>query len=194
MSKADNLHDFLQDVSDAIKEKKGSTEPINAQSFSEEIRNLPSGGEVAVFDKNMEDKTGYGFTEIESCVVADGVIGINYRAYFGCQSLKHISLPNTITNFGIQCFQDCILLTSLVLPSNMSRIQNMVFYGCKALELLDCRNSTQIPSLGSAVFVSGNANLRIVVPDALYDEWIAATNWAAMAGQIIKASEYESQN
>lgn len=44
MSKADNLHDFLQDVSDAIKEKKGSSEPINAQSFSEEIRNLPSGG------------------------------------------------------------------------------------------------------------------------------------------------------
>lgn len=48
MSKADNLHDFLQDVSDAIKEKKGSSEPINAQSFSEEIRNIPSGSPFAV--------------------------------------------------------------------------------------------------------------------------------------------------
>ena len=48
MSKADNLHDFLQDVSDAIKEKKGSNEPINAQSFSEEIRNIPSGSPFAV--------------------------------------------------------------------------------------------------------------------------------------------------
>ena len=48
MAKENNLHDFLQDVSDAIKEKKGSTEPINAQSFSDEIRNIPSGSPFAV--------------------------------------------------------------------------------------------------------------------------------------------------
>ena len=187
---AENIVELLTDVADAIREKKGSTEPINAKDFSNEIRTIESGGEVAVFDKNMEDKDGNGCSGIESIVVADGVTGIAYRAYLGSQSLKHISLPNTITNLGIQCFQDCILLTSFVLPSNLSRIQNMAFYGCKALELFDCRNSTQIPSLGSTVFGSGNANLRIVVPNALYDGWIAATNWSAIADKIIKASEY----
>ena len=29
----------------------------------------------------------------------------------------------------------------------------------------------------------------IIVPDALYDEWIAATNWVAYASKIKKASE-----
>lgn len=43
MSKTDNLHDYLSDLADAIREKKGSSEPINAQSFAEEIRGIESG-------------------------------------------------------------------------------------------------------------------------------------------------------
>jgi hypothetical protein len=44
MSKQDNLTDFLTDVADAIREKKGTTEKINPQNFSEEIRGIESGG------------------------------------------------------------------------------------------------------------------------------------------------------
>ena len=40
MSKQDNLHDFLTDIADAVREKKGTTEPINAQNLSEEIRSI----------------------------------------------------------------------------------------------------------------------------------------------------------
>ena len=43
MSKDNNLHDYLSDLADAIREKKGTTEPINAQSFAEEIRTIESG-------------------------------------------------------------------------------------------------------------------------------------------------------
>ena len=50
MSKDNNLHDFLQDVADAIKEKKGSNEPINAQNFADEIKNLPSGSSPFAVD------------------------------------------------------------------------------------------------------------------------------------------------
>lgn len=44
MGKSDNLKDFLVDVADAIREKKGTTEKINPQNFSEEIRSIESGG------------------------------------------------------------------------------------------------------------------------------------------------------
>ena len=43
MSKDNNLHDYLSDLADAIREKKGTTEPINAQSFAEEIRTIEGG-------------------------------------------------------------------------------------------------------------------------------------------------------
>ena len=46
MSKADNLKDFLTDVADAIRLKKGSTDLINPQDFSSEIASLSGGLEI----------------------------------------------------------------------------------------------------------------------------------------------------
>lgn len=46
MSKADNLKDFLIDVADAIRTKKGTTDLINPQNFSAEIAALSGGLEV----------------------------------------------------------------------------------------------------------------------------------------------------
>ena len=45
---AENIVELLTDVADAIREKKGSTEPINAQNFANEIKNIPSGSPFAV--------------------------------------------------------------------------------------------------------------------------------------------------
>lgn len=43
MAKNDNLKDFLTDVADAIREKKGTTDTINPQDFSSEIASIQSG-------------------------------------------------------------------------------------------------------------------------------------------------------
>lgn len=48
MGKNNNLHDFLVDVADAIREKKGTSEPINPQEFSNEIKGIESGSPFAV--------------------------------------------------------------------------------------------------------------------------------------------------
>lgn len=44
MARTDNLTNFLTDVADAIKEKKGDTTAIQASEIDTEIANLPSGG------------------------------------------------------------------------------------------------------------------------------------------------------
>lgn len=44
MAKNDNIIDFLGDVADAIREKKGTAEPIAAQDFSSEIASIKTAG------------------------------------------------------------------------------------------------------------------------------------------------------
>lgn len=44
MAKNDNLSDFMADIADAIRAKKGTSEPINAQDFSSEIASIETGG------------------------------------------------------------------------------------------------------------------------------------------------------
>jgi hypothetical protein len=42
----------------------------------------------------------------------------------------------------------------------------------------------------SNAFNSIASDCKIVVPDALYDEWKAATNWSTYASYIVKSSEF----
>jgi restriction endonuclease Mrr len=51
MAKTDNLIHYLSDVANAIREKEGSTDPINAQDFSEHIRAITteSAGDVQYY-------------------------------------------------------------------------------------------------------------------------------------------------
>ena len=44
MAKNDNLSDFMTDIANAIRAKKGTSEPINAQDFSFEIASIETGG------------------------------------------------------------------------------------------------------------------------------------------------------
>ena len=59
MAKNDNLKDFLVDVADAIREKEGSSEPINPQEFSDRIRAIQGGGG----NENLYGYTGHADEE-----------------------------------------------------------------------------------------------------------------------------------
>lgn len=50
MSKQNNLTDFLVDVANAIRTKKGTSLPINPQNFSSEIASISGGGSGDVGD------------------------------------------------------------------------------------------------------------------------------------------------
>ena len=44
MAKTDNIKDFCKDIADAIREKKGTSDLINPQDFSAEIKSISGGG------------------------------------------------------------------------------------------------------------------------------------------------------
>ena len=56
MAKNDNLQDFLTDVANSIRTKTGTTDPINAQDFSDKILSI-SGGGGGTTVKNLLDAT-----------------------------------------------------------------------------------------------------------------------------------------
>lgn len=75
MSKQDNLTDFLTDVADAIREKKGTTEKINPQNFSDEIRSLGAERQSVEWnDVNFYDYDGtrlYSYTWDEAMAMTE---------------------------------------------------------------------------------------------------------------------------
>lgn len=90
MAKTDNLTDFLTDVANAIREKKGTTGTINPQDFSSEIASIESGGGV-VTSASVSDVNFYDY---------DGTILYSYTKE---QFLALSAMPKLPTREGLIC-------------------------------------------------------------------------------------------
>ena len=93
----------------------------------------------------------------------------NYMFYY-CSSLKRIKMNASSGSWG-----------------------NYMFNYCTSLELVDMTGSIGVPQLQNVNnFSNTNDTYKIVVPDSLYETWIAATNWASIATHIMKQSDWNA--
>ena len=105
----------------------------------------------------------YNCISIETVVVSEGVIQVESSAFYGCTNLKKVTMPST-----------------------MAIISASAFYNCSNLTEVDLSSATAVPELQNPnAFSKINATCQIKVSAALYDEWIAATNWAGVAQYIV---------
>ena len=89
MAKNNNLTDFLTDVADAIRTKKGTTAKINPQDFSSEIASIPTGGGSATTSKSSVNFYDYDGTLLHS--------------YSKDEFLALSALPDLPTREGLTC-------------------------------------------------------------------------------------------
>ena len=125
--------------------------------------------------------------------IPDGVTSIGTYAFYGCTGLTSMTIPNSVTSIGNGAFRGCTGLTSLYIPPSVQTIDSS-FRECSNLAIFDFHNHQSVPQLGKVVAFLGTPTTReIVVPDALYDDWIAATNWSSttynIVGSIVKYSQ-----
>ena len=89
MAKNNNLTDFLADVADAIRTKKGTTAKINPQDFSSEIASIPVGGGSTTTSKSSVNFYDYDGTLLHS--------------YSKDEFLALSALPDLPTREGLTC-------------------------------------------------------------------------------------------
>lgn len=124
----------------------------------------------------------------------------NYQ-FANCAALAEVdfSLARSVNLTGQYAFSGDTALQKITFGASTTLIGAHTFSGCTALTLIDFRLATSIPALANTnntTIPYNNSGLQIVVPDALYDSWIAATNWSNsnIKAKIVKASEYEEEN
>ena len=112
MAKTDNLTDFLTDIADAIREKKGTTGAINPQDFSSEIASIESGGggssavtSASVNDVNFYDYDGtilYSYTK-EQFLALSAMPELPTRGVLICQGWiwTLIDAKEYVTDYGM---------------------------------------------------------------------------------------------
>ena len=73
---------------------------------------------------------------------------IGYRAFWNCESLTSINIPDSVTNIGGLAFGGCSSLTKINIPNSVINIGAWTFSGCKSL--------TKITIPSSVINMNGN--------------------------------------
>ena len=139
---------------------------------------------TGLFGQGSSSKNYY-CTEARFATVTSIAYALGY-----CRSLTNVIIPNSVTSIGNSTFSDCHSLISIAIPSGVTSINSNAFYSCYSLTKYDFSQHTSVPTLSNTnAFTNINNIAKIIVPDSLYDEWIAASNWSTYANYIYKASE-----
>ena len=121
----------------------------------------------------------------------------------GCTSLEYVSMPNltSITTTGAGdngcqiMFKGCTNLKTVDMPKwshDTPLATDGLFYGCTSLQVVNISEATAIPNganVGS-MFQNTNDTYKVIVPDALYEDWIADSYWSTISAHIAKVSDY----
>lgn len=139
----------------------------------------------------IDENAFQGNTTITSIVVPDCYTWIGFRCFDGCTALESAELGDLITVIKESTFYGAEL-KRVKFGSGLTQIMSYAFYSCP-LELLDFREATVVPTLDDGTIFVGMADgCKVVVPDALYDEWVVASKWSDLEkATYVKASEYK---
>ena len=92
--------------------------------------------------------TYYIPSSLKSVTVTGG--NILRGAFYYCDRLTSITIPNSVTSIGISAFEDCTKLTSITIPNSVTSIGVDAFDGCSSLESITIPNS--VTNIGHRAF------------------------------------------
>ncbi len=69
-------------------------------------------------------------------VIEKGIVSIGSAAFYGCNNLKTVTLPDGLESIGRSAFQDCSGIKEINLPDGLKIIEESAFQGCGIKKLV----------------------------------------------------------
>ncbi len=167
------------------------TDKVTTNSLSRtEIEEILLSDKFTAVSASMFDSC----TRLQYIKLGANITSIGSNAFINCVSLRRVDLNEGLTTIDSSAFNTCISLDKLTFPSTISTIGSQAFNQCSKMRVWDFSLCTSIPTLmhQNAFTLNTQAGKKIIVPDALYEEWIKASNWINLSAFIVKVSEYDS--
>ncbi len=104
----------------------------------------------------------YGCDILEKIVLPESVTEIGNMAFYNCSNLEEINLPEGITKIGSSAFYSCSKLTEIILPENITQIGSSTFGYCSGLTNINIPE--QVTSIGDLAFFCCSKLTEINLP------------------------------
>lgn len=102
---------------------------------------------------------------ITSVSIPDSITSISDRAFNICPNLVNVSLGNGLISIGDSAFRDCEKLTNIILPESVQNIGSNVFRDCDSLVSISIPEG--ITSISSYLFYNCSSLKEISLPESV---------------------------
>jgi hypothetical protein len=99
---------------------------------------------------SIGDYAFYGCNSLTSVSIPNSVTSIGGWAFDVCYSLTGVTIPDSVTSIGSSAFGNCWSLTSVTIPDGVTNIGDYAFYCCRSLASLEIPHS--VTNIGDSVF------------------------------------------
>ena len=133
--------------------------------------------------------------DIRKIVVQKGVTTIGDYAFYGCENVTSVTLPDTVTQIGKLAFYGCKDLRTLTVPDSVLTVEDYAF--AKAgLQTIVFRGSA--PVLGAGIFAGLNVEVRYPAAAAGWTEevrqsYTGSVSWLSVGAAALAAEESDLQ-
>lgn len=133
--------------------------------------------------------------EIRKIVVQQGVTTIGDYAFYGCENVTSVTLPDTVTQIGKLAFYGCKDLRTLTVPDSVLVVEDYAFAEA-GLQSIVFRGSA--PVLGAGIFAGLNAEVQYPMAAAGWTEeakqsYTGSVSWLGVGAEALAAEESELQ-
>ncbi|MCR5137683.1 MAG: leucine-rich repeat protein [Oscillospiraceae bacterium] len=113
---------------------------------------------------SIPENAFYGCNSLKSIVLPDGITGIGNSAFYAT-GITGITIPDSVTSIGDSAFSNNSLLTSITIPDSVTSIGDSVFYYCFSLTSVEIPDS--VTSIGPNAFADCWELMSIEIPDSV---------------------------
>lgn len=98
----------------------------------------------------IADYAFYGCQSLTAVTIPDFVISIGGWAFENCTSLTEVIISDYVTDIGVEAFYNCTSLKEITIPKSVTNIDKFAFYGCTSLTEVTIPESVE--SIGAWAF------------------------------------------
>ena len=107
----------------------------------------------------------FGYTNIVSVVISNGVQTIGSDAFRGCTSLVSVTIGDGVQTIGSDAFSGCTSLTSINIPNSVKKISYGEFSGCTSLTSVTIGDGVQ--TIGGNAFRECTSLTSVTIGDGV---------------------------
>ena len=122
---------------------------------------IPDDGSITI----IGDYAFYNCDGLTSITIPDGVTNIGQDAFRYCSSLTSVTIPDSVTSIGNHAFSGCSSLTSVIIPDSVTSIGSYAFNGCSSMTSITIPDG--VTSIGSYTFDGCRSLTSVTIPDSV---------------------------